>query len=709
MKNQKITKNKVLDDAIVYTKCLDDSSLVVVDSNTTIRYLDKDTLSVVNGLKLKIEQKYYKNSVISFSDDAQYIAFISKDAKYSTLYNSKTKKIIAKIERNKGGVSCVAVDPRGKYFFSSGEDGKTFVIDIKSAKLSFALPGHIDAVNDIVFSPNKQNLATASYDKKIYIFNYVMMAKVAKLIAHSAPVMKVHFIDDHTLFSVDKNGSAIIWDITSKKVLARLNGIHDDVTQVTSSDKFLFLGTELGFILVYDLKNFQQISRNYIRLNATITSLEFDKLNERLIIGSDNGELRIEYIFEDAEYLQSLLDKEEYDAIENFVDKHPLLLYTKQYILFNSIWEKTLSKASIFLQNGKKDEAKEMLNAFEQTPSKKTIMKKMLKEYEEFDKFVLMVKKDKIALAYSIAHQHQAYKKSKVYLALEERWRKLFNQARIIALEPSGRDKVYELLYQYRGISEKTILIQEMLTKSKVFNRFKNALVKKEFKVAFELIKVNPFLCEFKEHTTLVMYGDALYMKISKSMDNNNLHDSIKLLRILIDFPDYEVIAKKMIKDIESKGKFHKAVEENDLNTAYNLLSKSMILEDTFDGKKLIKQWNNDLEIAEVYAAKGDIVGLDGALHEYKNIDSKNMSLTAIYTWAYITQIENAIKHNYDKQKIEKGIKSYILNFGLDDAISSTFEIYEKQFGRTKLNLDSLKKGAKEMWRISMRVVNILE
>jgi len=707
MKNNK--NSKIFNDSIIYTKCLDNSVLVMADSLTTVRYLNKESLAVLNGFKLGTEQKWYKNSIISFCDNGDYFALISEDAKYSTLYNANTKKAISRIDRNKGGVSCVAVDRRGKYFFSCGEAGKTFVVDIKSAKLSFTLPGHIDTVNDIVFSPNNQNVATASYDKKILIFNYIMMTPVAKLIAHTAPVMKIHFIDDKTLFSVDKNGGAIIWDLVTKKVLLRLSGIHDDITQVTSCEKFLFLGSDLGFILVYDLEDFKQVSRSFIKLSSSITSLEFDSSNNTLILGSEDGELYINYIYDGDEHLESLIENEEYELVEKFIEENPLLRHTKAYVVFNTIWEKTILKASELLQSAQRDEAKEAMRVFHQTPSKRTIMKKMLQEYEEFDKFVLMIKNGNIALAYSIANKHKSYKKSKVYLALEDRWRKLFAQAQVLAQEPSGKDRVYKLLYQYRGISEKTIHIQEMLTKTNVFNRFKDSITKKDFKIAFELIKVNPFLREFKEYNSLMTYGDALYIHISKSIDSRDLHDSIKSLRVLIDFPDYEMIAKKMIQDIESQGKFHRAVEDEDFGTAYNLLSKSMILEDTINGQKLIKAWESDFSIAEVYASKGDISGIDSVMSNYRNISSKNMSLVAIYSWAYITQIENQIKQKRDKARIEKGIRNYILNFGHDDHISSTYEIFEKQYGKSKLNLDSLKKGSRDMWRVSMRVANILE
>ena len=708
MKKKKTNRNKIFTDPIIYTKNLVNGTMVVVDAKTTIRFLDKSTLKVINGFKTGIHHVWYKNAIVSFSEDGNYFATVSQEAKLSRLYNTNTKKIIAKVQRHHGSVSCVAIDPKGKYFFSCGEDGKTFVVDIKSAKLSFTLPAHIDAINDICFSANNQLVATASYDKQISIFNFAMMTPVTRLKTHAAPVMKIHFLSENRLFSVDKSGSAIIWDLDTNKIIVRLNGIHDTVRAVTANDKFLFLGTELGYIIVYELENYAQLSRSFIKYNSPISSLEFDESRDDLIVGCENGELNLLYIYEGDKYLEKLLESKEYDSINEYVKTRPFLLYTKPYISLSKIWEKTLQQVSKLLQNAQKDKAEKLLSNFN-SPAKKTIIKKMFQEYAEFGKFVLDIKKGNTALAYSLARKYPSYKESKFYLLMEERWKKLFAKAQILAQEGKRKEEIYELLSQYRGIPEKTRLIQEMVAKSEVFVRLKSDMAKKDFKVAFELIKVNPFLKEFEEYNKLLMYGDSLYISICKAMDSRDIYESIKSLRVLRDFPDYEVIAKKMIQDIESQGQFFKAVDDGDLQSAYRLLSKSELLENTQAGQKLIKQWQNDLALAEVYVIKADILAIDGVLGDYKNIGSKQMSVARIYAWAYINQIEYAIAHNKEKTYIEKGFKNYILNFGVDDHIISTFEIYEKKYGKTKLNLDALKKGIRAMWRPSMRVKNILE
>ncbi len=701
-------KTKKFSKPIIYCKYLDDGTLLAVDKDTTARYLDIDTFATLRGFKLNVKHTWYKNSIVSCSDDGSFFALQSADCKYSQVFDTKLKKSIIKVDRHNGEVSSIAVDPQGKYFFSCGEDGKTFVVNIKSGKLSYTLPAHIDEINDIVFSSNVQYVATASYDKKISIFNLLTMTPFAKLLSHAA-VTKIKFLSQHRLFSIDKSNDAIIWDLKTKKIITRLKGIHDDVLKVTASENFLFLSTVLGYVIVYELGDYKQLSRKFLDMGSSITMIEFNEKSNELVVATESGILSSYNIYEGKEQLQKFFDEKKYELMYKFVEKNPFLQYTKPFIMMLAIWDKTVEKVIKLLQHSKSEEAKFFFKEFKNIPSKSSAMKKIMQEYDEYNKFLLMIKQGNISLAYSIANKHPSYKNSKAFIFLEEKWRKLFSQAQKLLLEPKGKEKANELLASYRGVSEKTKHIQEMFTKSKVYNRFKNAIAQKNFKVVFELVKVNKYLKEFPDYFSVLLLGDNLFIKANKSIKDGDVHTAIKLLRVLEDFPDFKTDAKKMIIDIENQGKFLKALDDEDFINAYELLDNSILLPLTSDGAHLNKLWKDDLAMAEVYAASGDIVEIDGILEKYKNISSKNMSLATIYSWAYNVQIENAIKYNKDKDEIEKAIKKYIIFFGLEDHIVSTFEIYKSKFKDTKLNLDSLKKGSKELWRPSMRVLSILE
>lgn len=707
----KVLKTKTFDKAIILIKILEDGRLLVVDSATTVRYLDREELEIIDGFKGKIEHERYKTNVVAFSNNGHFFAAMSSDAKEAKLYNVTTKKAVAKANRHQGEVSCVGIDPNTRFMFSGGDDGKTFAIDITSGKLAFTLPVHVDTINDIAFSDNGQWIATASYDRKISLFNLPMMTPKEKLKAHAAPVMKLQFLKNHRLVSIDKNATVIIWDTYKSKIIARLQGVHDDVLQVTKSsdDKFLFLGTALGHVIVYETEHYKQLARSYIKLTSPITALAFDDENEHLIIGTEEGDIQFYDIYEGGAYLKTLIQKKQYDEVEKYVDLNPLLAYTNIYSIVDDIWEKTVQQAKIFLEKGQKENAIKIFTPFKNIPAKNKIMQKTIMEYDGFDKFVDLAKQGKLALAYSLANAHPMYKETRVYAALEKQWKKAFAVAQKYSLDPKGKEKAKEILAPYRGISEKTVHIQELFLQSDVYRRFKIAMGQKDFKITFELIKQHSFLRQFPEYESLMSYADNLYMQSQKFIADGDVHSAIKLLRILVDFTDFTEEVRELMHEIELREKFFDAMKEENITEAYNILDQFEGLQATEEGAMLQENWNKDLTKAEVAAVEGDAAGVQEAFEAYASINSKFMAMATIFGWCYMTQLEIAIKSKANRSVIENGIKNYILCFGVQDQILNFYRIFKKYYPDTKLNLELLTKGSLKMWRPSMIVNSILD
>jgi len=706
-----VVDSKNIKEPVILLKILKNNSLLVVDSETTVRYFDTTSLALLDGFKAKIHHRRYKSSMVAFSDNNANFVSITPDCEESILFNTSTKKIITKVDRHHGEVSCVGIDPSCRYMFSCGEDGKTYAIDLKSGKLVFTLPVHVDTINDIAFSKNSNWVATASYDKKISLFNLATMSPKIKLKAHAAPVMKIRFINNNRLVSVDKNSTVIIWNIYSGKVLERLQGVHDDVTQITTSsdEKFLFLGTDLGYILLYDLKSYEILSKHYIKLHSTITALEFDEQTQRLIIGTEDGSLLFYDIYEGQDKLQELLRQKDFEAMQKEAQNNPVLRYTDIFNLMTNLWESVLHKAKIALQTGDKDKAILLFRHFKNVPSKNRIMQKVMLEYVDFEKFAALARDSKLPLAYGLANKHPMYKESNTYKILEANWKKAFLQAQKYALDPKGAERAKEILSPYRGISEKTKLIQELLTKGEVYKRFRVSIGQKDFRISFELIKLNPFLKEFPEYETLNAYADTIYIKSKKLIEIGDTHSAIKLLRVLEDFSDFKEEVKELILSIESRQKFFNAVEEGDLILAYNLMSRFEDLQDTKDGTNLQKEWNNDLSISNSYAVDGNIEGVKKSLDKYMKISSKYKPLATVFGWCYMVQLENALKKKVSRIQLENGIKNYMLSFGLQDQIENFFKLFKEHYPESKLNLEHLTQGSISMWRPSMIENSILD
>ncbi len=707
----KVVNSQTISKPVILLEILDDGTLAAVNADSVVRILDKESLELVSGFKVGITHERYKTKVVAYSHDAKYFATLSANARESLLYNATSKKVIGTVSRHQGEVSCVGIDPLSRFMFSCGDDGKTFAIDTKSGKLVFTLPMHIDTVNDIAFSPNANWVATASYDRKVSLFNLVTMSPKEKFTGHSAPVMKLQFLSKNELLSIDKKSSAIIWDIHSGKIIQKLEGIHDDVTQICISkdDNLLFLATELGYVLLYQLDTYKQLSQKYIKVSSMITALEFDTQTRHLIIGTEDGFVSRYNIYEGEEKLKALLKVKNFEAIHAEVEKNPVLQFTKIANLVSNFWNHALEKAKILLQNGDKKTAHLLLQNFQSIPAKNTIIQKLFKDYENFDKFKQTAQEGKLAVAYNLAHTYPVYKESKIYQALEERWKKTLTNAQKLALNQKGMAQAQELLAPYRGITQKTKFIQEVMSKGEIYKRFRVAIGQKDFKVCFELIKHNPFLKEFPEYDSLMKYGDTLYIKAHQFLKNGDTHSAVKILRVLSDFTDFKEEVQLLMKELESKQKFFNAIEEDDIVTAYNMMAISEDLLLTDEGKKLHEKWHKDLEKANYHAALGDATGVKDTLSYYLNISSKQRSLATLFAWAYIVQLENALRSDTPQIVIENGIKNYVLNFGLLEQIESFFTAFKEKYPSSKLNLELLSKGSLAMWRPSMIVNSILD
>jgi len=460
--------------------------------------------------------------------------------------------------------------------------------------------------------------------------------------------------------------------------------------------------------MVYELESYKMLSRKYIKLTSTIIALTFDEKTSQLIVATEDADLLFYDIFASEERITRFLRIKSYKKIQEIVEENPLLAYTKAYQLVMSIWDTTVKKARLALEKNDIETALEIFGNFQLIPARNSSIKAIIAEYKEFYKFAKFVQESKFPLAYALALQYPHYQDSQLYKTLETNWTKTFSEAQKYAIDPKGADMAREILAPYRGVTQKTKLIQELFAKSEVYKRFRMAVGQKDFKIAFELVKLNSFLKELSDYRALIDYADSLYIQSQKLVQQDDTHEAIKLLRILVDFSDFTEDAKELMKSIENRHKFYAAIKEDDITNAYNILALNEDLLSTQDGIRLQKEYNDAVACANEFALDANIVEVNKILEKYMKISSKNYALAGIYGWCYMVELEKAIEDKRDQSIIENGIKNYILYFGLQDQIVSLFNNFKENYPQTKLNLEMQTKGSRNMWRASMVVNSIL-
>lgn len=139
----------------------------------------------------------------------------------------------------------------------AGRSGKLFRVTFDEDSISSeAIQAHELIINNIVVSPNKESIATCSWDDTIKIWEPNKLSETQKILAHNLGVNDVLFLpNSETVISCGKDEKIKIWDIKSKAQLGQFDGHKHWVEAITfnSSKNILASGSCDNTIKIWDI------------------------------------------------------------------------------------------------------------------------------------------------------------------------------------------------------------------------------------------------------------------------------------------------------------------------------------------------------------------------------------------------------------------------------------------------------------------------
>lgn len=693
---------------ILQIKILSNGTLAIVDVQTTVRLLSMDDYKVIGGFKSNVHHERTSGAIVDVSFKGDYSVSVVPKSNKAALFSIEKKELLYKVGRHQGEIESIGIDPNSRYCVTCGQDGKVFVWVIKTARLAFSMPPHADFVTSIAFNDSGQWIATGSFDRTINLLNLATMHRPMKLIGHGSVIVSMIFLPDTRLLSAEKEGGLIVWDIRTGRVLKRLPKMNDTITAmcISNDKRFVFVGTKLGYVALYDMHSMELVKQRYLKESEEISSMAFIESDFRLAIGTVQGNVRFYSLFGDQKAYMDLLRQRQYKAFYLLLDENPILLYSKPYELVEKIWGDVLSKARDYLEKGDKAKAKELLDLFSGIPKKNGFITQILRDYDKYAQFQMYVQEGRLPLAYSLSKQYPVFQDSQQYRMMELRWKKLFSKAQELILGVGGEEQARTLLAPYRGISEKTILIQQLFAEKRLYEYFKKVITSRNFIKFFELIKNHPFLKEFSEYNTVMEYADKLYIQGMKAYQNNDFLTAKKACEVLIHFPDYSKEANELLETIKVKHLFFDAITSENYLNAFAYLASYPLLYETHEAQKLESNWNKVLDQALRYALKGEVEGLRKQFEFYLPISAKYASMGSVFAQCYSVQLEQKLQAHAPSSELENGIRNYVGLFGVDDYIIFFFNLYKRDY-ETRLDLQMIKQGSLEAWTPSMLIDDI--
>ena len=95
----------------------------------------------------------------SFGPNGEYLVSGSEDG-IVRLWESKSGRLLSKLQSHKGGVSAIAVDPKGKFIASGANDGWIQTWDLQRARRHWVSKWQKGYLTSIAFSPDGERLVS---------------------------------------------------------------------------------------------------------------------------------------------------------------------------------------------------------------------------------------------------------------------------------------------------------------------------------------------------------------------------------------------------------------------------------------------------------------------------------------------------------------------------------------------------------------------
>ncbi|MEH1966025.1 WD40 repeat domain-containing protein [Nostoc sp.] len=199
------------------------------------------------------------------------------------------------LEGHSDEVNSVAYSPNGQQLASASTDKTIKIWDASSGQLLKTLTGHSNRVINVAYSPNGQQLASASTDKTIKIWDASSGKLLKTLIGHSDEVNSVAYSPNgQQLVSASADKTIKIWNVSSGKLLKTLTGHNKEVNSVTYSPNGQQLASASGdkTIKIWDVSS-GKLLKTLTGHGSAVRSIAYSPNGQQLASASDDKTIKI--------------------------------------------------------------------------------------------------------------------------------------------------------------------------------------------------------------------------------------------------------------------------------------------------------------------------------------------------------------------------------------------------------------------------------
>ncbi len=193
--------------------------------------------------------------------------------------------------RHRGPITSTAWIPGTQQILTSGYDSAVACFDMQSGEVE--LWGyHRHLCNRIVVDADGQRAASVSSDYDIYIWDIATRKMTMALIGHGDDVEDFYFIDAERGVSVSRDRRILLWDLSTGRITRAIHGHEKDVLSVACHAGNIYSSSDDTTLRVWDLETGRP-RHVFGPFDTESDTCAIDPSRNRVVLGCDDGCIRI--------------------------------------------------------------------------------------------------------------------------------------------------------------------------------------------------------------------------------------------------------------------------------------------------------------------------------------------------------------------------------------------------------------------------------
>ncbi len=403
-----------LEAPVVRIKSTKDKVIAITeDGNVTI--LNAETLEQESVFKAEGADFFRYTNGFDISYDGRYLAFSVKGTPKYQIWDIALKKMVLEVPRlHSAEVYSLNFSPYEQKLASGGMDGKSFVFDFASKKVTPTYGIRNDFISAFAWNPNKKHIAIAGYDKEIRIHNISDTENHISITGLEEPIVRAEFLSEKELAVFYREGQILVFDAFAKKTTASPKKLNDGVSVFERTKGCIYISGRERNIRLLDAHTFDELSENIIKTQSIASSAYLHSENI-LLVGCLDGSISLYELDSDNKELEELLMSGNFAEAYSLVESNPFLKEDDNFSILEEAWQMSLSDIIHDIEDGKMDAAKKMAQSYMQIGEKRLVLQTVFKQFEEFNRLKYAIEHSNHELMKSLIQKNNYFKLTKLY------------------------------------------------------------------------------------------------------------------------------------------------------------------------------------------------------------------------------------------------------------------------------------------------------